>query len=117
MAVLRITEQALSELRKLVAAAEAKRPVVCVSWQPRQADNKRGRNGETVWTWLSEGQWFVGVLDYADPEIHEIVKDSPTQSVHGMEFTSPILGAEGREVQKPELDYRGTAFVVRESAI
>jgi hypothetical protein len=57
------------------------------------------------------------VLDYADPEIHQVVKDFPTQNAHEMEFTSPIVGAEGREVQKPELDYRGTAFVVRESAI
>src|SRR5688500_2333870 len=75
MAVLSITAQALAALRKTVAAAEAKGPVGCVWWQPRQARTTRGRNGETEGTWVSEGQRFVGLLDYADPGIHEVVKD------------------------------------------
>ena len=117
MAVLRITEPALSEVRKLVAASAAKRPVVCISWPPRQADNRRGGNGQTVWTVLSEGQWVVGVLDYADPEVHDVFKDFPTQNAYGLEFSHPIVGQSACEVKAPELVLEGGAFVVRESAI
>jgi hypothetical protein len=117
MAAIRITELALLELRKLVHAAEARRPVVSISWQPRQADNKRGSSGANVWTFVSEGQWVVGVLDYEDPEIREVFKEFPTQPAYGFEFWSRVVGPAGHEVQTPELDYEGTTFVVRDSAI
>jgi hypothetical protein len=117
MAALRITEPALAEVRKLVAAAEAIRPVVFISWRPRQADNRRGSNGQAVWTVLSEGQWVVGVLDYDDPEVKDVFKDFPTQNAYGLEFSHPIVGQSGREVKVPELTLEGETFVVRESAI
>ena len=117
MAAIHITESALSEIRKLVQATQAKRPVVSVAWQPRQADNKRAGSGESVWTFVSAGQWVVGVLDYEDPEIREVFKDFPTELAYGLEFWARVVGEAGHEVQAPELDYVGTTFVVRDSAI
>jgi hypothetical protein len=108
MAQPNVTAGALQEICRL--AAECKeRPIVVVSWIGPSADNRRGPNGETIWTRESTGRWDVHVTDL---QLENGV-DVPTVNVGGWEF---LLG--GRDLQSFStitIDYADGQLVVREA--
>jgi hypothetical protein len=116
MAVPEITPAALLEVQRLVANEKASRPVVHVSWDQPQVDNKRGATGEAVWTRVSEAKWKVFVLDWDDPNFPH-VKDERTIKPYDLEFSDSFLDRHGRPLRKPLLDFQEGCFALREAAI
>ena len=116
MAAPHVTLAALTEIRRLVVNANAKKPVVYVGWEADKVDNRRGPSGANVWTRVSEGKWIVGILDYENPDLPGL-KDGPTIKAYDLEFFAIVVDRYGRQVPNPSLDFQAGTFVLRDAAI
>jgi hypothetical protein len=111
MARPKVTEAALRKARELAAQSKNGRQVVGVSWQPPTYDNKRGSEGQTVWT-HSHGKWtaFVGELKFVD-KTHVT-----TRKIGGLEFFFALPNS-GPSLDELTIDYADGEFIVTQRAI
>jgi len=109
MALPTVTAAALQLVRELAAQCK-KRPVVFVTWVPPFSDNKRGPNGETIWTRASRGVWSVHVGDLdVEPGV-----EVPSVQIGGVEFL--IAGRDrDQSLSGITIDYAEGELVVREA--
>ena len=104
-----VTAAALQRARELAAECN-ERPVVIVSWSGPSTDNRRGPNGETIWTQHTSGHWSVQVTDLHVKKGAEV----PTVKVGGLEFL--IVGRDlHQSLSAITIDYAGGQLVVREA--
>ena len=96
--MLRVTPQALTQLRQLAAEAGCKRPIVVVIWVPAQKEVTRGPRGEVIWTQERDAHWSVSVTDWdALTWADGLEVQVPTSIIEGLEFyfarsaTQPVL--------------------------
>src|SRR4051794_11967251 len=109
MARPKVTAVALQKARELATKCTT-RPVVIVTWTGPSSNNRRGPNGETIWTHVSTGQWSVHVTDLHVTEGAEV----PTVKIRGLEFL--LVGRDlDQSFSGITIDYADGQLVVREA--
>ena len=109
MALPTVTAAALQWARELAAECK-RRPVVIVTWVPPASDNRRGPNGETIWTRGSRGEWSVHVADLDVEPGAEV----PSLQIGGLEFL--VVGRDrDQSLSGITIDYAEGHPVVREA--
>jgi hypothetical protein len=110
-----VTRSAAKQIQRLVDRAGAKRPIVWITRQGPEADNKRGPRGESLWTKTEKGEWDVLVVEYDDYMLSPPEgMDLGPITAYGFEF-SPLVIDYPDQLSKPFVDYKNKRFVVRES--